>query len=75
MLLKASRRRRFWLSTALVRSVDGGRVRLHVDRRVIRRYREPMLERSLVARSGLKPPAAMLGFLTTAAAAALWLAN
>lgn len=41
LLLRDTWRRPFWISTGLVRSVDEERATLHIDSRVVSRYRYP----------------------------------
>jgi hypothetical protein len=50
LLLRSPWRRPFWLSTGLVRSVDDVHATLHIDSRVLDRYREPARQRGPVAR-------------------------
>lgn len=73
-LLRPRLRSPFWLTDGLVRSVDGGCVRLHVDSRVLGRYRQPATEnarRRTLSRHF--PPGPITGsFIVTALAAALW---
>jgi hypothetical protein len=73
ILLRPHFGRPFWLTTGLVRSVEGERVRLHIDKRVLSRYRQPATSDGEYA--GLRPPTSVAcSFLLTLVAAALWIA-
>ena len=71
ILLQGRFRRPFWISTVLVRSVDSDRARLHVGKRVLRRYQEPAGDGPTVFRA---PLPIVCSFLATLCAAALWIA-
>ena len=72
ILLRPHFGRSFWLTDGLVRSVESGRVRLHVDRRVVGRYREPMAE---LEQTGLRGRLSIASSIAlTIVAAGLWLA-
>jgi len=74
-LLRPRLRSPFWLADGLVRAVSGDRVLLHIDSRVLPRYRSRDVEgreRSWKLFGGVPAPIASSA-LVTALAAALWI--
>lgn len=68
ILIKPAVRSAFWINEILVRAVSRDRVQLHVDKRGLRRYGEPVEVRhgpGSVARLRLFGCAAVLGALAT----------
>lgn len=50
LLVRSPWRRPFWISSGLVRSVDDANATLHIDSRVVDRYRQPHVPRSTFPR-------------------------
>lgn len=72
ILLRPNFGRPFWIKDGLVRSVDAGRVRLHVDKRVVGRYREPAAEQT--PPRGRGPLSLACSMVLTLLAAGIWVA-
>ncbi len=66
LLVKPARKSPFWINEILVRAVSGDTVRLHVDRRGLRKYQRPITQ-GRVASSGRAARLALWGAMITLA--------